>query len=352
MNHPDMDLKRPNKLLKRPGMSDIFLAIISFILVMAVLTVGQGVFMPVIISLFLSFVLLPVIRWLHKRGIPPALASFLSLGLVFLILGMMGMLLSVSYKSLSDRLPFYVERFRVLTLQLVQWLDSLGVTVDREVMLEAVNTQFVAGLVGKSFQSIMVVFKYGLVIFFLTLFTLLEAGRFKDKVVKNYGKKNFFQKYFRVIGLEIQTYMFVKTLISLATGVLVWAFLKIIGIDFPLIWGFLTFLLNFIPTIGSIVAAVPPLLLTLIQMENPLKYAVIVLIGLLAIQILFGNYLDPKLMGQNLNISVLVIFIALLVWGWMWGPIGMLLAVPLTVCAKVALVNLPWTRRFGKMLEK
>ena len=135
----------------------------------------------------------------------------------------------------------------------------------------------------------------------------------------------------------MQNYLAIKTLVSLATGVtagvLVWA----LGLDFPLLWGLLAFIFNYIPNLGSVLAGVPPVLLAILQL-GPGR-AVAVALGYLVINTVFGNFIEPTLMGRRLGLSTLVVFLSLVFWGWVWGPVGMLLAVPLTMVIKIALEN-------------
>ena len=205
-------------------------------------------------------------------------------------------------------------------------LKEQGIEMNYQILLEQVSLKQIAAIVGKSMMSFLALLSNLTIIFFITLLTLLESRRFKEKTEAAYGGKNSaFAGTIKIVGREIQRYIFLKTVISLATGLCVWIFLAVVGVKFALLWGILTFLLNYIPNIGSIIAGVPPL--------------VIVLIGLLAIQIVIGNLIDPKVMGKSLNISPPVVFIAMIFWGWMWGIVGMFLSVPLLVCVKAILAH-------------
>jgi predicted PurR-regulated permease PerM len=252
---------------------------------------------------------------------------------------------------MSVKLPFYIERIRELITWGAEKMRSFGIEADWGLLLKEIDPNVIAMWAGQSLLSVINLLTYGLVVFFITLFTLLESGHFKSKVIRAFGESNIFSDSSKQVAAEIQRYLLFKTLISFSTGFFVWAFLKIVGVDFPIIWGLLTFLLNFIPSIGSIVATIPPVLISLVQFENPLRQSLIVLLGLMAIQVTIGNYLDPKIMGRSLNLSALVIFMSLIFWGWMWGPVGMLLAVPLMVILKVALSHNPKTRPMAIMLE-
>ena len=138
---------------------------------------------------------------------------------------------------------------------------------------------------------------------------------------------------------QVQNYLVAKTAISAATGVVIGMWVGLMGLDFPLSWGLLAFMFNFIPTLGSIFAAVPAVLLALIQPDLGPESAAIIAAGYLAVNVMFGSLLEPTLMGHRLGLSTLVVFISLVFWGWVWGPVGMLFSVPLTMVVKITLEN-------------
>jgi AI-2 transport protein TqsA len=155
--------------------------------------------------------------------------------------------------------------------------------------------------------------------------------------------------HFQTIRANVNRYMGLKALISLATGVSIWILLALIGVDFPGTWGLLAFFLNFIPAIGSIIAAVPAVLWALVQLG--LSSASLTALAYLVVNIIIGNFLDPRIIGKKLGLSPLVVIISLIFWGWVLGPIGMLLSVPLTMIAKIALATSEETRWLAVMLE-
>ena len=147
----------------------------------------------------------------------------------------------------------------------------------------------------------------------------------------------------------MQSYLLIKTLMSLITGAIIAIVLALMGVDFPLLWGALAVLLNYIPTIGSIIAAVPPILLSLVQLGP--WYALGVTILFLAVNMIIGNILEPAFTGKQLGLSPLVVFISLLFWGWVWGPTGMILSVPLTMIIKIIMENTEGMRWMAKVLD-
>jgi predicted PurR-regulated permease PerM len=166
---------------------------------------------------------------------------------------------------------------------------------------------------------------------------LLEATIFKYKVRHVFGSQSDGASQVDSFSNTINRYMLIKTGTSLATGIIATIWLMIIGVDYPLLWGFLTFLFNYVPTIGSIIAAVPPALLALIQFGVFSSFLTVA--GYFVINISIGSILEPRILGHGLGLSTLVVFVSLLFWGWVFGPVGMVLSVPLTMTIKIALSN-------------
>jgi predicted PurR-regulated permease PerM len=156
-----------------------------------------------------------------------------------------------------------------------------------------------------------------------------------------------FRRYSKITR-EVQSYLLYKTLVSLATGLSVGIWVGLLGLDFPALWGFVAFALNYIPNIGSILAAVPAVGLALLQL-GPGR-ALVVALGYVAINFWWGNLVEPALLGRRLQLSPLVVLVSLIFWGWVWGPIGMLLSVPLTMMLKIVLENSPGLRWLGALL--
>ena len=181
------------------------------------------------------------------------------------------------------------------------------------------------------------VFWTTLLVLILTVFMLSEArmfGRRKNAILEARGP-NFDR--FMNSSADIQRYLAMKTVVSLATGLLAGFLCWAAGLDFFVLWGIVAFTMNFIPVLGSIIAGIPPVILAFLV--NDAASALAVGIGYISINIFLGNFLEPMLMGRRFGLSTLVVIISVLFWGWIWGPVGMLLAVPLTMVVKVMLEN-------------
>ena len=177
----------------------------------------------------------------------------------------------------------------------------------------------------------------GLLILLMVVFMLLEATIFRYKIRNIFGSHSDGASQVDSFSDTVNRYMLIKTGTSLATGLIATIWLLILDVDYPFLWGFLTFLFNYVPTVGSIIAAVPPALLALIQFGFFTSF--LSAAGYLVINITIGSILEPRILGQGLGLSTLVVFLSLLFWGWVFGPVGMVLSVPLTMTIKIALSN-------------
>jgi predicted PurR-regulated permease PerM len=189
------------------------------------------------------------------------------------------------------------------------------------------------------------------VILFFMVFILMEVDRIPARVTWAYGEANApgILAVADDINTSVMKYLWVKTLINLATGLLTALVLGIAGIDFFILWGIIAFVLNYIPYIGSIFAVAFPVLMALVQI-TPLG-ALVILLCLIAVHFTLGNFIEPKVMGRELNLSPLVVLIALAFWGWLWGFIGMVLAIPITATIKIVMEHIPATRNLSRFMS-
>jgi AI-2 transport protein TqsA len=192
-------------------------------------------------------------------------------------------------------------------------------------------------MVAKVFSGLGGVLTNTFLILFSVIFILLEASDFPEKLKRALGSKTLALEHFQKFSDSVQRYLLIKTLVSMGTGMIVGTMLAWIGVDYAILWAVIAFLLNFIPNIGSIIAAVPPMLIALIQL-GPMSSMLVA--GLFVVtNVLFGNVIEPRYMGRSLGLSTLVVFVSLVFWGWIFGPVGMLLSIPLTMMVKIALEN-------------
>jgi predicted PurR-regulated permease PerM len=314
------------------------IGIIALVAAGFVLKTAQAVILPLVIAWFLSYILAPLVNFLDRHRVSPGPSVAVVLVLLMGFFYLTGLFLYSRIMAFADEYPKYAAQFAQITTALTErftmpsWL-SLN-TVDWQQKME---NQLVS-LPG----SFVIFFKNLLLVLIFLVFMLLGKPYFQDKIERAFphtqGEK--VNQVTASIARQISRYLFIKLLLSALTGALVWLVLRVIGVDFPITWGVVAFLLNFIPTVGSIVATIPPVLLALVQFYPNLWTAVVVLCALTVIHQTIGNFIEPKLMGENLNLSPVVILLSLVFWGWLWGIPGALLSVPIAAAIKIVCENI------------
>src|SRR5210317_1317168 len=298
---------------------------------------------PFLIAAFLALITVRPMLWLQKKRVPSVLAALLIVTMLMLILVVVGAILGTSIADFTAALPTYQARLDELNKQLFEFIvKHLKVDESIESIADMIDPGFAMGLVAGILNGLRDVLTNTFLIIFTMIFILLEAGTAKTKFQAAFGRSADSLQGARDFMQNLGRYLGIKTLVSLATGLcaglLTWA----LDLDFPLLWAMFAFLLNYVPTIGSIIAAVPAVLLALIQIGPGAAGATAM--GFIGINLVFGNFLEPRLMGYGVGISPLVVFVGLIAWGWIFGPVGMLLSVPLTMTLKMALENDDRTR--------
>jgi AI-2 transport protein TqsA len=331
-----------------PNAAYVLMIFAAFVIVVAGMSAAKAIIVPFLLAAFISIGGSPILFWLKKRKVPTWLALLIVMCGILVFLLLIAGLVGSSVSDFSSKLPFYEMRLKGQTNAVLDWLDRIGVDVDRFELNKIFNSAAVMKLVVNLLNELGGVLTNGFLILITVIFMLLEASSvpvklrsiFQDPEASLGHVKNFADTVVRYIGI--------KSMISFATGAFVAVFLTILGVDYPLLWGLLAFILNYIPNIGSIMAAVPAILLTIIQLG--LGRALVAAIGYVVINMVMGNAIEPRLMGQRLGLSTLVVFLSLIFWGWILGPVGMLLSVPLTMTVKIALDTSKDTRWIAVLL--
>jgi AI-2 transport protein TqsA len=332
-----------------PNVLVVLVTVALFVIVVAGMRAAATIINPFLLAVFLATLCTPPLFWLERHGVPKGLAvAIILLGLLVVALLLM-VFVGRSLNTMSQQLPVYQERLGVLTTQVYGWLESLGLDMGKSPLTDYFSPRKVILLVSYGLSIFRILFTHMFLILLTVLFILIEAAGFTQKLQAAFPAPEKILCHFKTMTGSVNRYMGIKTLFSMATGFSIWLLLTVLGIDFAPTWALLAFLLNFIPSIGSIIAAVPVILLALIQLGLPT--ALITLAGYLVVNTLFGSILEPRFMGQKLGLSTLVVFLSLLFWGWVLGPIGMVLSVPLTMIVKIALATDASTRWLAVMLE-
>jgi len=317
----------------------------SLIVVIAGMKEAAGLITPFLLSLFVTAIFYGPFKWLREKGLHTAISlSIVILGIAFLTVTIFG-LIGASVVSFTEKIPFYEERFTLYWIGLSQFLKDGGWLELNIDFSEYLDPGVVMKLVGNVFASFGNIMSNFFILLLIVIFMLLEISIFEQKI--HLINKNSIGRVNKIVQ-SLNAYFGTKALTSLVTGILVTISLAIIGVDFPLLWGFLAFLLNFIPNIGSIIAAIPAILLALVQLGFP--SAIAVAIVFLIVNVLIGNVIEPRLMGKNLGLSPLIVFVSLIFWGYVLGTVGMLLATPLTMTIKIIFDNMEETKHLGLMM--
>lgn len=325
------------------------LALAAIIVIAAGMKAAASLLIPFLLAGFMTVICLPALNGLKSRGLPGWLA--ISLILLVLLIGgyLLVVLLSASLDGFLSRLPRYEQRLEALLEELRPTLTGLGVDSEWLEMPRLLEPGTIMTLLGNLAGGVRVMLSHGLVVFLTVIFMLLEAHTLPDRIRSVARDPERTGHLLDGFVRDLYRYLGIKALTSLATGMLIGLWLWLFEVDFALLWGVLAFLLNFIPTVGSLVAAVPGILVALIQHGN--ATALWVLIGYFVVNQVIGSLIEPKVLGDRLGLSALVVFMSLVFWGWILGPVGMFLAVPLSMMLKLALASHPRTEPIARLVS-
>ena len=323
--------------------SSAVISLAAVIVIIFGLQMAKVLLVPFLLAAFLALITVRPMLWMQQRRVPAFLAALLIVTVIMLILFVAGTILGRSIADFTAALPGYQERLDVIVDGFLTFaVNLLGVDESVESIGEMIDPGWAMGLAATILNGLKDVLTNVFLIIFTMIFILLEASSVGTKVEAAFGKSAESLEGPRAFLDDLGRYLGIKTLVSFATGLCAWLVTWSIGLDFPLLWAMLAFLLNYVPTIGSIIAAVPAILLALVQIGPGAASAT--LVGFLAINVIFGNIVEPRLMGYGVGISPLVVFVGLIFWGWVFGPVGMLLSVPLTMALKLGLESDERTR--------
>lgn len=319
------------------------------VIVIAGIKSAATVLVPFLLSVFIAVMTAPLMAWLTRHRVPSVLAVLLLMGAIVVIGMGLATFVGGTINSFYQDMPIYEQKLNALMQQGIVSLRGLGVEVADDLIKEYVDPAVVMKTVASVFNGLGGVLANTFLILFTVVFILLEASGFPDKVKRAFGEQTLAFAHFARFSQSVQQYLAIKTLVSFGTGVSIGVALSLLGVDYAPLWGLVAFLLNYIPNIGSIIAAVPAVLIALIQLG--FGSALITAAIFVAANTLFGNVVEPRLMGRTLGLSTLVVFVSLVFWGWVLGPVGMLLSIPLTMVVKIAFETRPQTRWIATLLD-
>ncbi len=320
----------------------------------SLLVLGQDVLVPVAVAVIVWYLINALSSGIGRlpsvgERLPPWVCLALALGIIGLLLYLFGRMASQNIAEVTEAAPQYQENLRRL---LAEGSAMLGLekAIHLEDLVQQISIRDLVPQVAGAISSL--VGQAGLMVVYV-LFLLIEQQRFDSKLsalLPDPEQQRWLRGLLGRIQADIQTYVWIKTLTSVMTGALSYALLEVVGVDYAPFWAVIIFLLNYIPTIGSLLGVAFPAVLALVQFGSPVPFMVVV--GVLgAVQFTIGNIVEPRMMGQSLNMSPLVVILSLVIWGQIWGIVGMFLCVPLTGMIMIVLSYFPRTRWVAVLLS-
>ena len=333
------------------GLRDGVLIMAGLAILLTALKMSANIVVPFLLALFLTIIAIAPVSWLQRKGAPKYLAICAVIVLLVLVFFLVSLLLGSTLTEFRVALPAYEARLNSLTADVFAWLDGRGLSVADSELADTLDPGQVMVLANGFVSGIGDALSNIFLIVFLVIFMLAESVEFPRKLasLNSSGDESALESVSAILD-SIKEYAAAKAVISLVTGIVIWAALALVGLDFAPLWGFLAFLLNFIPNIGSILAAIPAVFISILQFDPVMM---LVVIGIyVAANVVIGNFLEPMIMGQKVGLSILAVFVSLLFWGWMFGAVGMLLSVPLTMVVKNITQLHPSTHWVGVLLSR
>ena len=326
---------------------NLLISAAALVVVVAGMQAAASLLVPFLLAAFISIICLPPLNWLLGRNIPFGAAIVLMTLAILLVGGVVAAFVGASVADFSQNLPTYQAKLNEQTASLMAWLASAGVELDMGGLWSSLDPSAALGLAGHLLTGLGNALANAFLIVLTVIFLLVEATALPHKWAAMGSAAPSTENFVRFVS-SVNAYMAIKGWVSLATGALVAIWLALLGVDYPVLWGLVAFLFNFVPNIGSFIAAVPAVLLAMVQLGPAM--AAVTVAGYVAVNIVIGNVVEPRFMGRGVGLSPLVVFLSLVFWGWVLGPVGMLLSVPLTMVVKLALESKESTRWIATLL--
>ncbi len=324
------------------------LKIAAFIIILAGMIFAKSIIVPFLLALFISIICAQPIYWLESKKVPKGMAILIVLiGILSIFLGF-GYLIGGAISSFTVNTPKYAASLDAVSDTFIQFLSGHGIKVTKDQFSDLIEPGRILSFTAGAVNELVNLMGNAFLIFLTVLFILLELGSFPDKARAIFTGPAESMGYLTKIIISIRHYLGIKTLICILTSVLIYVALRIIGLDYAILWALIAGLMNYIPNIGSIIAVIPALLLALVQLGP--GGAAWTLASYLAVNNILGNFIEPRIMGRGLGLSTLVVFMSLIFWGFVLGTIGMFLSVPLTISIKIVLEQNEKTRWIAILL--
>lgn len=320
----------------------------AFVVVMAGAMAAASIITPMLMAFFIAIISIQPVLWLTEHKVNHTLAVLIVLTGVLALFGGLAAVLGNSVNSFAQDTPLYANKLRDIVEGFIEYLNARGLNMPDELWDRKINPGQILNYTASILTGFGALMGNAFLVFFIVLFMMLERGsiRLKAEVIAGNYKNNL--EVFASIIESIRKYLTLKTVISLITGIFIWLWLLVFGIEYALLWGLIAFMLNYIPNIGSIIAGIPAVLFALVQLG--LAGAGWTLLGFVIVNMVVGNVIEPRVMGKEMGLSTLIVFLSLIFWGFILGTVGMFLAVPLTMTFKIILDQYPKTKWISILL--
>jgi AI-2 transport protein TqsA len=340
------------------GIIKIGMTVILAVIAVFVLKTLGPILKPLLIAIFLYILISPIEQFLMRIKVPRFVAYVLIFIALFIVGFFLSKLISYNVKSFMEKLPIYAQSIQRMIAGFAVWLGpstflgEIGVDwipADLPISASTINRvlrEYAAWGIGSVFGLVGTLF----LIFFLMVFIILEVEQFRPRAIYAYGKRrsNRILRVIKAVNRDVRKYLVIKTALAAVDGIILALLLWACGVEFSILWGVSAFMLFFIPYVGVHVAILLPVLMVLVQFSGAAALLMLVVLGI--IQILMGNYVSPRIMGRGLNLSPLVILFSLTFWGWLWGVVGVFLAIPITATIKIIMEDTPSMRKTARLL--
>ena len=336
----------------KSNMKNALIIMACLVIILAGIKAAVEIVVPFLLALFLAIICTPLINFLVRLKVPLWLAIITLLGLIVITLTTFAGLVGNAINEFSASIPLYKQLLaqRIAGIATLMERFDLYRFVPQNLVEEHLDPNIIMGLIRRLLTGISGVITNGFVLLLIVVFMLFEAQSMKQKLIIFFSDKQEQRELDNIqrVLSSVISYLAIKTFVSLVTGILVWAALVLLDVQYAVLWGTVAFLLNYIPNIGSILAAIPVIIQAFIL--NGYSDGILVAIAFLVINMIMGNIIEPRMMGRTLGLSTLVVFISLIFWGWLLGSVGMLLSVPLTMAVKIALESNEKTKKYAYLL--
>ncbi len=332
-----------------PSSARFIMVCAAVVVVIAGMRAATDILAPLLMAGFISIICSAPLYWLKRHG----LSNFMALILIILVVGLVGAsvvgLIASSLDEFSSSLAQYRKSLGDLYHNLNTFLERWGYGIPLDGLYEQFDPNLLILSLDYMLNGLSNIIGNGLIVFLAVLFILAEASTLPEKLRSSLANPDESMVHFRTFLNKVVHYLVLKAATSLLTALCVAVVLWFLEINYVFLWAVLAFFLNFIPYVGSFLAGLPAVLLGLI--DHGLWVALWALLGYVTINIVVGNVIEPRWMGEGLDLSSLVVFISLIFWGWVLGPTGMFLSIPLTMSIVIAMESNPETRSLARLMR-